>query len=571
MSRPTPTTDVKELLTDREQAFGKSPEEVRESDHYQHEYVPGFVDKWDELIDWDARAESEGTFFAEILRARGKHQVLDVATGTGFHSVQLIKQGFDVTSADGNPAMLAKAFDNGRKVGHVLTTVPADWRWLNKDVHNKFDAIVCLGNSFTHLFDESDRRRALAEFYAALKYDGILILDQRNYDSILDDGFSSKHTYYYCGDQVSAEPEYVDDGLARFKYSFPDESEYHLNMFPLRKEYTRGLMLDAGFQHIDTYGDFQETYQDAKPDFFIHVAEKTHGEFSGRSLDVDGTAGTIKVAEPAAKQAERVAEEYYDSDDADNFYFELWGGGEDIHIGLYEAGMPVRDASRRTVAAMAGLLDRPAGTKVLDLGAGYGGSARYMAEKLGWEVTCLNISEVQNERNRQNNAAAGLSDKVDVLHGSFEDVPADDDSFDVVWSQDAFLHSGQRETILDEIERVLKPGGDVVFTDPMQADECPDGVLDPILARIHLDTLASPAFYRRGFAARGFGEQAFAEHTDQLGTHYGTVRAELLERRDEISTSDEYIDRMLEGLQHWVDGAKNGYLAWGIFHFRAAD
>ncbi|MDY7103558.1 MAG: class I SAM-dependent methyltransferase [Actinomycetota bacterium] len=264
------------LQPERPQEYGSSPEEVRESDHYREEYVHSFVDKWDELIDWEARAESEGSFFAEVLRARGKQRVLDAATGTGFHSVQLLAAGFDVTSADGSAQMLAKAFDNARDRGYVLQTVPTDWRWLNRDIQGKYDAIICLGNSFTHLHEESDRRRALAEFYAALKYDGVLIIDQRNYDSILDDGFSSKHTYYYCGDQVSAEPEYVDEGLARFRYNFPDGSEYHLNMFPLRKNYVRGLLSDAGFQRIHTYGDFQETYQENDPDFFIHVAEKHH-------------------------------------------------------------------------------------------------------------------------------------------------------------------------------------------------------------------------------------------------------------------------------------------------------
>ena len=257
------------------QNFGDNPLETRETDHYQTEYVQSFVEKWDELIDWDARAESEGTFFIDILKARGKHKVLDVATGTGFHSVQLMKAGFDVTSADGNAEMLVKAFENGSQRDMLLQTVHADWRWLNKDVHGKYDAIICLGNSFTHLFDETDRRRALAEFYAALRWDGILIMDQRNYDSILNDGFSSKHKYYYCGDQVTAGPEHMDDGLARFCYSFPDGSKFHLNMFPLRKAYTRNLISEVGFQKVKTYGDFQETYQEEDPDFFVHVAEKT--------------------------------------------------------------------------------------------------------------------------------------------------------------------------------------------------------------------------------------------------------------------------------------------------------
>ena len=256
------------------QDYGENPTELRETDLYKHEFVRGFVDKWDELIDWDARAKSEGQFFIDLLRERGKTTVLDAACGTGFHSVQLMKAGFTVTSCDGSAEMLAKAFHNGHARGLILNTVHADWRWLNRDLVGRYDAIVCLGNSFTHLHDERDRRRTLAEFYAALKHDGILILDQRNYDTILDHGFSSKHKYYYCGDQVTAAPEYVDESLARFRYDFPDGSTYHLNMFPLRKAYTTGLMQEVGFTRVSTYGDFEKDNDDA--DFFIHVAEKSY-------------------------------------------------------------------------------------------------------------------------------------------------------------------------------------------------------------------------------------------------------------------------------------------------------
>ena len=70
----------------------------------------------------------------------------------------------------------------------------------------------------------------------------------------------------------------MDEGLARFQYAFPDGSRYHLNMFPLRKNYTRKLLGEAGFQRIKTYGDFQETYQESEPDFFVHVAEKAIDE-----------------------------------------------------------------------------------------------------------------------------------------------------------------------------------------------------------------------------------------------------------------------------------------------------
>ncbi|MBT6619576.1 MAG: class I SAM-dependent methyltransferase, partial [Gemmatimonadetes bacterium] len=145
---------------------------MRKTSHYKNEYVWGFVDKWDELIDWDQRAQGEGDFFIRHLKKLGARRVLDVATGTGFHSVRLIEVGFEVVSADGSAEMLAKAFENGYQRGHILRTVQADWRFLNRDVHGEFDAIICLGNSFTHMFNEKDRRRALAEFYAMLKHDG---------------------------------------------------------------------------------------------------------------------------------------------------------------------------------------------------------------------------------------------------------------------------------------------------------------------------------------------------------------------------------------------------------------
>jgi len=47
-------------------------------------------------------------------------------------------------------------------------------------------------------------------------------------------------------------------------------------MFPLRRNYVRRLMFEVGFQSVKTYGDFQETYRQDDPDFFIHVASKKY-------------------------------------------------------------------------------------------------------------------------------------------------------------------------------------------------------------------------------------------------------------------------------------------------------
>lgn len=273
----------------------------------------------------------------------------------------------------------------------------------------------------------------------------------------------------------------------------------------------------------------------------------------------------------AEQDVVKIAETYYDSREADQFYLNIWGG-EDIHVGIYpEAGGSIIEASRKTVETMAGKLQGlGADTRVLDIGAGYGGSARYLAKAFGCRVSCLNISETQNQRNRQLCEEQGLSDKVSVLHGNFEALPFEAGSFDVVWCQDSLLHSGNRGLVLQEVKRVLKPGGQWIFTDPMQADDCPRGVLEPVLSRIHLSTMGSFGFYDKAHAELGFETVAIDDLSEQLPRHYGRVRKDLESRYDEIIkvSSKDYVDRMIQGLGHWVEAGKKGYLSWGILHFR---
>lgn len=277
-------------------------------------------------------------------------------------------------------------------------------------------------------------------------------------------------------------------------------------------------------------------------------------------------------ASPAQSSVAETTERYYDSHDADSFYAEIWGG-EDIHIGLYDRpDVTVPAASRATVERIARVLGNVrADARVLDLGSGYGGTARNFAKRFGCHVTCLNLSDVQNARNRRLTRDDGLEGRIEIVHGNFESLPFDADTFDVVVSQDAILHSTRREQVLKEVARVIKPKGDFAFTDPMQSDTCPPGVLGPVLSRIHLETLASFAFYRDKLQALRFEELEVRDLTWHLGQHYSRVREKLATRYEEMTqkSSREYVDRMLMGLEHWVTAAGKGYLAWGILHYRA--
>ena len=245
-------------------------------DLYKEQYSPEFAGRWDELIDWQRRAEAENNFFQDILKGHGVETVLDIACGTGFHSVTLKADGFQVTAADGAPNMLVQTRQNAQRLGiDDLRIVEAEWTRLGESfAGEQFDAVICLGNAFTHLFDEGDRIKALSEMYKLLTGDGIAIIDQRNYDAILDNGFSSKHQSYYLGEKVEVRPEDLSEDLLTMRYKYEDGEVHFLTMCPIRQEYVTNLLLDSGFRSVKRYGDFVENYDLYEPDFVIQVARK---------------------------------------------------------------------------------------------------------------------------------------------------------------------------------------------------------------------------------------------------------------------------------------------------------
>src|SRR5699024_4157475 len=150
---------------------------------------------------------------------------------------------------------------------------------------------------------------------------------------------------------------------------------------------------------------------------------------------------------------------------------------------------------------------------------------RHLARTFGCTVSCLNLSEVENERNRSRNEAQGLADRIEVVDGSFEDIPFGDDQFDLVWSQDAFLHSGDPTRLLTEVLRVMKPGGDLVFSDLMATEDSDPEALGPILERLHLDTLCTASFYRRELERLRVNTVEYEDLGSHLTTHYRKIFA----------------------------------------------
>lgn len=260
---------------------------------YKREYTKDFVGYWDELIGWEGRARGENGFFQRLLRAHGARKVLDAACGTGFHSVMLARDGFEVTASDGSENMLARTTENAKRYGAELADVRlADWLHLS-EVYGaaQFDALICLGNAFTHLFDHELRRSALREMYKVLRPGGMIVIDHRNYDRMLNEGYSSKHRYYYTGDGVDARPVEISRTLAHFEYTFPDGETFRLKLYPLKQGYMRHLLEETGFHDIVTYGDFERPFDESDVDFMQQVAFRPRSRTNGDGHGTGGNGG----------------------------------------------------------------------------------------------------------------------------------------------------------------------------------------------------------------------------------------------------------------------------------------
>jgi len=115
-----------------------------------------------------------------------------------------------------------------------------------------------------------------------------------------------------------------------------------------------------------------------------------------------------------------------------------------------------RDANRFAAVARA-VADRvPRGGRVLELAPGPGFLAIEMA-KSGRVVTTLDISRSFVKIAREHAVRAGVA--VDVRHGNASAMPFADASFDFVVSVAAFKNFADPLGALDEIHRVLRPGG----------------------------------------------------------------------------------------------------------------
>ena len=120
---------------------------------------------------------------------------------------------------------------------------------------------------------------------------------------------------------------------------------------------------------------------------------------------------------------------------------------------------------RQATQELAGWAGVDSHSRVLDVGCGIGGSARHLAQEYGCRVTGLDLTRDYCEVATMLSNLTGLGDRTEFRQGSALDLPFEDESFDIVWTEHVQMNIADKATFYSEIARVLRPGGRLAFHD----------------------------------------------------------------------------------------------------------
>lgn len=209
------------------------------------------------------------------------------------------------------------------------------------------------------------------------------------------------------------------------------------------------------------------------------------------------------------------------------------------------------------------------GKRVLDVAAGAGASALYLAERFGCQMVGIDYGRESVAAATLAAAEAGLSGQVQFELGDAESLPFEDGSFDAVINECAFCTFPDKRTAAAEMARVLRPGGRLGLSDLTRSGPLP-AELDGLLAWIACIADAQPLeHYVNYLETAGLTIEQTEAHDEALSQTVSDVRgkllgAELLVKLKKIDLPGADFDQAKTIARNAAEAVREGKLGYAL-------
>jgi sarcosine/dimethylglycine N-methyltransferase len=156
------------------------------------------------------------------------------------------------------------------------------------------------------------------------------------------------------------------------------------------------------------------------------------------------------------------------------------------------------------------------GERVLDIGSGIGGPARWFAAKYDVQVTGVDLTPQFCAAAVALNAITGLADRVNILPGSALALPVPDGAFDAAYSQNVIMNIADKKQFYREAFRALRPGGRLALSNLCAGPAGEPHFPVPWASTRETSFLASPDEMRADLIAAGFDIAEFRDITPAM-------------------------------------------------------